>query len=84
MMKQEDKALGNSYLLINNKLIDEFNDNLSKLSEKEIKARKAEMHANFQKALPCFFKGRGDQSGSFRCLVLPWHGICAIGRDQKG
>ena len=51
-------AIGNAYLQINNKLIDEFNKVREKLSDSEAKAKKDEMDANFREALPYFEKAR--------------------------
>ncbi|MBN1779799.1 tetratricopeptide repeat protein [bacterium] len=48
--------IGNAYLQINNKLIDDFNKNLKKLSEKETKERKDMMDGNFKASLPYFEK----------------------------
>ncbi|MFC1569061.1 tetratricopeptide repeat protein [bacterium] len=49
-------TVGNAYLQINNKLIDEFNTNLNKLKKEEIKIHKDKMDVNFKKALPYFEK----------------------------
>ena len=51
-------TIGNAYLQINNKLIDEFNQVRDNLSESEAKLRKDEMDANFKLALPYFEKAR--------------------------
>jgi tetratricopeptide (TPR) repeat protein len=51
-------TIGNAYLQINNKLIDEFNQVRDKLSESESKARKDAMDVNFKNALPYFEKAR--------------------------